>query len=741
MPAITNNDIIQPITANRITRWSVVGMEAMWGKMFDPPTDSRPSPDQLLPTNPVPEVMAAAGLRNAPSIPHTFKLDLLHGMNLTTWDSRPGGLNFMLIGDPDSPVASGGTFPGPIVRVPRGVVYHCETQGKGPPPHTIHWHGIEPTPMNDGVGHCSLEIGHYVYQWQANFIGFYFYHCHRNTMQHFEFGLYSALMIEPPDAYFATQVLGVPIGHCRDGFRRTAANLAAFPQFPNFNGNLLTAADPWTGDVTKNQLLAFATDPHAMTVAYDIEALWVVDDRDSRWSDMAKDARQTFPRFGSQPGINDEFTQNPGANGFAAFNDFNADYWFVTGVPVPAHVGGTAEIPHGLLVPPEINSGVTGTQISINAQVGQTILVRVLPASFNSVKVTFPMDVVIIAWDGRALGQPPFGHNEAYLVPAGTPIDTGTARRFDALIRTTAAFSGAATVKFIDTRGQNVVGFEQVVMTALIPIHIVGPIVPTGTVAINGGAAFTRSPSVTMSIASTTAAMMQFSKDGVNFFPFEPFAATRVVALPPGDGLKTITVIFKDAANNVSAPVSASITLNSTTPTGVMAINGGAAFTRSASVTLSLTVADTAGVTLMQFSKDGVNFFPFEPFAATRVLALLPGDGLKTMTARVKDAAGNVSAPITASITLDSTAPAGTIAFATPTTTSASAILTLTATDVNGVAQMQFSKNGVNFFPLEPFSTSRTVSLVMGINTLTVRFKDVAGNVSAPISAAITRTL
>ena len=33
-----------------------------------------------MPTNPVPEVMAAAGLQNAPSTPHTVQRDLLHGV-------------------------------------------------------------------------------------------------------------------------------------------------------------------------------------------------------------------------------------------------------------------------------------------------------------------------------------------------------------------------------------------------------------------------------------------------------------------------------------------------------------------------------------------------------------------------------------------------------------------------------------------------------------------------------------
>ena len=77
---------------------------------------------------------------------------------------------------------------------------------------------------------------------------------------------------------------------------------------------------------------------------YDVEVLWEVDDRDSVWSDNMRIPKPPFPErlhtpqnlFGStRPGVNDQFDLNPGVNGFFNFNDFNADYWFVTGVPVP----------------------------------------------------------------------------------------------------------------------------------------------------------------------------------------------------------------------------------------------------------------------------------------------------------------------------------------------------------------------------------------------------------------------
>ena len=507
--------------AHQIPRQSVVGMEGLWAKMFDPPTYSPSTPELMAPTNPVPEVMALAGFQDTPSIPHTVQRDLLHGEKIPTWDGAVE-MDFMLIRDADNPLAAG-TFPGPIVRVPRGVIYHAETQGHGPPPHTIHWHGIEPTPMNDGVGHCSMEIGEYIYQWQPNFIGFYFYHCHRNTVQHFEFGLYSALFVETPDAYFAslnadgTLNTAIPIGAGRDGLRRIATNLSllrgptdpgdpssytagsghgfegplvfatqedVLVEFPGFNSNPITAPDPEADNPEMPAHLKFLVDPHAMTVPFDVEVFWNPDDRDSVWSEEAPNARATYPRHGDIPGVNDNFAGNAGGgvgpDDFFAFNDFRPDYFYITGVPVPAHIGETGTLAPGSTIPGFLNGGIVGTQIAVQAQVGQTILLRALNAAYVCVTYTLPVDAIIIAWDGRSLGVPPYGEcNHPYLVPAGTPIHASVARRFDALIKSDVEFHGFATIDFVDTRAQVPGDPPSVLVTAQIPFDI-GPVPPVG---------------------------------------------------------------------------------------------------------------------------------------------------------------------------------------------------------------------------------------------------------------------
>ena len=447
-----------PLSGITIPRRTVAGNENEFVKMFDPPTASPATPELLVPTNPVPEFCLANGSVTNATPAHTVQKILYKNNPHTAFDGTIINSFFTIAEANGVGAAAVGPFPAATVRVPRGVVFHGRAAG-APSPHTIHWHGIEPTPLNDGVGHCSMEFGSYTFQWKPNFIGSYFYHCHRNTVQHFEFGLFGFLIIEPPDAFTVNDVsrdpAAVPIFQPSNNGtnypRRTAANLAKFPQFPGFNSNPLHTPDP-AG--------VFPTDPHAFTVPYDVEALWVLDDIDSKWhNQFAPGDHTTFPQHGSIPGVNDLFHQNPGGGGFFAFNNYNPDYFLCTGANFAGGVGGTGDalLAPNLLVPKELNSGVTGMQISINATRGQTILVRALCAAYMPITITFPMDVVIIAFDGRALGVPPWNqYNHPFLLPKGTEYELSTARRFDALIRvetTQPAVNDFATVHFTHNSG------------------------------------------------------------------------------------------------------------------------------------------------------------------------------------------------------------------------------------------------------------------------------------------------
>lgn len=102
---------------------------------------------------------------------------------------------------------SGRGLPAPLLRVTEGDLVHATIEpAKGP--HTLHLHGIEPDPHNDGVGHTSFEVsGRYTYQWAPSVgspgdpntgsAGTYFYHCHVNTPLHVQMGMFGPLIVDP----------------------------------------------------------------------------------------------------------------------------------------------------------------------------------------------------------------------------------------------------------------------------------------------------------------------------------------------------------------------------------------------------------------------------------------------------------------------------------------------------------------------------------------------------------------
>ena len=99
-----------------------------------------------------------------------------------------------------------------------------------------------------------------------------------------------------------------------------------------------------------------------------------------------------------------------------------------------------------------------------------------------------------------------------------------------------------------------------------------------------------------------------------------------------------------------------------TPPIGTISINGGAAYTTIPAVTLTLSATDDAGpVTQMQFSNGGVTYSAPEAYATSKRWTLPSGDGQKTVSVKFQDAVGNWSTPASDSITVDTTAPSGTI--------------------------------------------------------------------------------
>lgn len=164
--------------------------------MIENPTEGR------IPFMFVPELLDGVSAGDMFPTPDRLEPDLLlkrkmfHGKRVP----MPNGdvLDIWGFEDPDGEEKE--PFPSELIRVREGQLIHTEnTNSQGT--HTIHHHGIEPTGFNDGVGHLYFEVSSsgYTYQWQPKEAGTYIYHCHKNTVLHFQMGMYGMVIVDPPE--------------------------------------------------------------------------------------------------------------------------------------------------------------------------------------------------------------------------------------------------------------------------------------------------------------------------------------------------------------------------------------------------------------------------------------------------------------------------------------------------------------------------------------------------------------
>lgn len=294
-------------------------------------------------------------------------------------------------------------------------------------PHTIHWHGIEPSTMNDGVGKHSFEIsggggggaggGSFVYQLHPHQAGTFFYHCHKNTVHHFEMGMFGLMVVDPK----------APL--VQDGPTLTAPY--AFGG-PGYAAGRLDTDNPFN--------------PAALNlVRYDQEKIWVADDMDSVWhdhegTDPAHDHNQqacdpldpmnpaTFHVYGT------------GDHGLE-LNNFNPDVFAVSGAVLDYGIHGPGGNTGADGYLPYYFGTVDAPLLSVNVNVPQTghqkVLLRFLNASYSIVDLRLPVPATVIAMGGFPLGATErTKYSRPYVLPPRTSLASISARRFELIIDT-----------------------------------------------------------------------------------------------------------------------------------------------------------------------------------------------------------------------------------------------------------------------------------------------------------------
>ena len=268
-----------------------------------------------------------------------------------------------------------------------------------------------------------------------------------------------------------------------------------------------------------------------------------------------------------------------------------------------------------------------------------------------------------------------------------------------------------------------------------------------GNVLINGGNEYTTSPTVTLSIAtSSNAVLMQISEDpNMQGAAWQPVQATMQYTFQ-GDftqgGTATIYAKFSDPSNLESSPVSDSIVVDPVPPVNCsVAINNFAVATNSTTVALSLTAQDAVTqVAEMMISNDpDMAGATWEVYQTSRSWTIPSGDGTKTVYVKFRDIVGNaMTSAVSASIVLDTQRPTAPSVSFQEGAYARSHQVTLNLA-VSGATSMMISEDsGFSGASYASFAatTPWTLSNGNGQKTIYVKFKDDAGNEPTSVASA-----
>jgi len=215
----------------------------------------------------------------------------------------------------------------------------------------------------------------------------------------------------------------------------------------------------------------------------------------------------------------------------------------------------------------------------------------------------------------------------------------------------------------------------------------------------------------------------------------------------PSEGLSDTEAIFVDTV----APSA-----------GTLAVGGGSSWVNNSVAAVSMSVEpldpgdSPSGITGIAFSNDGLTWSAYVPLAPTYEWNLVSGAGGsedrggRTVYARVRDAAGNVSAAAADTVGFDDVPPmlpAPQIEGSGYTKDSAVSLAWTTepSDGLSGIAGLELSNNGTDWSVLTAAANPLSWNLLSGAGgsaaegtrTVSLRARDAAGNVSATVSAAV----
>ena len=226
-----------------------------------------------------------------------------------------------------------------------------------------------------------------------------------------------------------------------------------------------------------------------------------------------------------------------------------------------------------------------------------------------------------------------------------------------------------AHVKFMDSVGNASSTYDSSEFT-------VDLTAPTGSISTG---TYTNSRTITISISASDnlsgVYQMKVWQDGETEPEWESYASSKSITLTGNDGSKTINAKFKDTAGNaMTTATTCSTTLDLDEPDAAITLyKSDNATIEPAKVKVRgfvarISATDTQTTPIVSYKLSGdftASSTEWQDFAydsgktymSITDLELTTGDGLKTITVQLLDAAGNTSAAVDATVTLDTTPP------------------------------------------------------------------------------------
>ena len=214
---------------------------------------------------------------------------------------------------------------------------------------------------------------------------------------------------------------------------------------------------------------------------------------------------------------------------------------------------------------------------------------------------------------------------------------------------------GLKTVKvwFRDEEGNQFADATDTIIYETVP--------PTGSISPAGGITYTNNQTLSLTLNATD------NLSGVGSMcisltttcsAWESYGTSKTISLNNVDGNQTIYAWYRDNVGNVSTRYSTNIHLDRTSPSiGTISINGGADYATDANVTLTLSSTDTTSGVFQMCVSQTPTCTSWVTYGTSYNVTLSAGDGLKRVYVLYRDRAGNQSAQISDTITLDTVVP------------------------------------------------------------------------------------